>query len=47
MGSAGAATPSTAAVDMTVPQYLSLTGKWSLATAYSITGHRYMLEALN
>jgi len=47
MGSAGSATPSTAAVDMTVPQYLSLTGKWSLTTAYSITGHRYALEALN
>ena len=47
MGSAGAATPSTATVDMTVPQYVSLTGKWSLSTAYSITGHRYMLEALN
>jgi len=47
MGSAGANTPSTAAVDMTVPQYLSLTGKWSLTTAYSITGHRYVLEALN
>lgn len=47
MGSAGSATPATAAVDMTVPQYFGLTGKWSLATAYSITGHNYILEALN
>lgn len=47
MGSAGAATPSTAAVDMTVPQYFSLTGKWSNTTAYSITGHQFLVEALN
>jgi hypothetical protein len=47
MGSAGAATPSTATCDMTVAQYLSLTGKWSLSTAYSITGHIFLLEALN
>jgi hypothetical protein len=47
MGSAGSATPATATVDMTVPQYLGFTGKWSLATAYSITAHRYTLEALN
>jgi hypothetical protein len=47
MGSAGSATPSTATCDMTVAQYLSLTGKWSLATAYSIQCHRYVLEALN
>jgi hypothetical protein len=47
MGSAGSATPATAAVDMTVPQYLGFTGKWSLTTAYSIQCHRYVLEALN
>jgi hypothetical protein len=47
MGSAGSATPSTAAVDMTVAQYLGFTGKWSLTTAYSIQCHRYTLEALN
>jgi len=47
MGSAGAATPSTATVDMTVDQYVSLTGKWSLSTAYSITGHRFIVESLN
>lgn len=47
MGSAGSATPSTATVDMTVNQFMSLTGKWSLSTAYSITCHRFVLEALN
>lgn len=47
MGSAGSAAPSTAAVDMTAPQYFSLTGKWSLTTAYSITGHIFIVEALN
>jgi hypothetical protein len=47
MGSAGSATPSTAAVDMTINEFLILTAKWSLSTAYSITGHIYKLEALN
>lgn len=47
MGSAGSATPSTAVVDMTVPEFLGFSGKWSLATAYSIQCHRFMLEALN
>ena len=47
MGSAGAATPAAVTVDMTVPQFLMLTGQWSLATAYSITCHRAVLEALN
>lgn len=47
MGSAGSATPATAAVDTTSDQFISLTGKWSLATAYSITGHIFILEALN
>lgn len=47
MGSAGSATPATAAVDETVPQYFGLTGKWSLATAYSITGHQFIVESLN
>jgi hypothetical protein len=47
MGSAGSATPATAAVDQTVGQYFGLTGKWSLTTAYSITGHQFIVEALN
>lgn len=47
MGSAGSATPATATVDQTVAQFVSLTGKWSLATAYSITGHVFICEALN
>jgi hypothetical protein len=47
MGSAGSATPAAVTVDMTVPQFLALTAKWSLSTAYSITGHCYILEALN
>jgi hypothetical protein len=47
MGSAGSATPSTATVDMTINEFLAHTAKWSLSTAYSITGHIYLLEALN
>lgn len=47
MGSAGTATPAAVTVDMTVPQFLMLTGQWSLTTAYSITCHRAVLEALN
>jgi hypothetical protein len=47
MGSAGSATPATATVDMTVNEFLILSAKWSLTTAYSITGHIYILEALN
>lgn len=47
MGSAGSATPSTAVCDMTVNQFFGFTGKWSLATAYSIQCHRFMLESLN
>jgi hypothetical protein len=47
MGSAGSATPAAVTCDMTVPQYVSLTGKWSLATAYSIQCHIFLLEALN
>lgn len=47
MGSAGSATPAAVTVDMTVPQFLMLTGQWSLTTAYSITCHRAVLEALN
>lgn len=49
MGSAGSAVPSTATVDMTAStgQFLILSAKWSLTTAYSITGHVYLLEALN
>jgi hypothetical protein len=47
MGSAGSATPAAVTVDMTVPEYLSLTAQWSLTTAYSIQTHRAVLEALN
>jgi hypothetical protein len=47
MGSAGQDTPSTASFDMTLAQYVAITAKWSLTTAYSITGHVYVLEALN
>ncbi len=47
MGSAGQATPAAVTVDMTVNEFLALTAKWSLTTAYSITGHTYILEALN
>jgi hypothetical protein len=32
---------------MTVNEFLVLSAKWSLTTAYSITGHIYLLEALN
>lgn len=47
MGSAGSATPATVTVDQTVDQFLGFTGKWSLATAYSIQCHRFALETLN
>jgi hypothetical protein len=47
LGSAGSATPAAVTVDMTVDQFWSLTGKWSLATAYSIQGHIFLVEALN
>jgi hypothetical protein len=47
MGSAGANTPSTAAVNMIADQYVSLTGKWSVTTAYSIQGHQFIVESLN
>lgn len=47
MGSAGSATPAAVTVDTTVDQFVSLTGKWSLATAYSIQAHIFILEALN
>jgi hypothetical protein len=47
MGSAGSAAPTTATVDMTANEFLVLSAKWSLTTAYSITGHIYILEALN
>lgn len=46
-GSAGSATPAAVTWDMTVAQYFQLTGQWSLATAYSIQAHQYLLEALN
>ena len=47
MGSAGSATPAAVTMDMTINEYLAVTAKWSLTTAYSITGHMYVLEALN
>jgi hypothetical protein len=46
-GFAGQDTPATGSFDMTLDQYLAITAKWSLATAYSITGHMYLLESLN
>jgi hypothetical protein len=46
-GSAGSATPATAVWDMTQGEYLQHTGQWSLATAYSIQAHVFILEALN
>lgn len=46
-GSAGSATPATAVWDMTVAQFFQFTGQWSLATAYSIQTHGYIVEALN
>lgn len=47
IGSAGPATPAAVAKDTTAKTYLNWTAQWSLATAYSIQAHRYMLEALN
>lgn len=47
LGSAGSATPAAVTKDMTTATFLNWTGTWSLATAYSIQTHRYMLEALN
>jgi hypothetical protein len=47
LGSAGSATPAAATVDMTVPEFKIFTAKWSLATAYSIQGHQYLVESLN
>jgi hypothetical protein len=47
MGSAGSATPAAITKDMTANTYLNITGQWSLATAYSIQAHQYIVEALN
>lgn len=47
MGSAGSATPAVVTMDMTINEFVAITAKWSLTTAYSITGHNYILEALN
>jgi hypothetical protein len=47
MGSAGSATPAAVTMDMTINEFVAFTAKWSLTTAYSITGHVYALEALN
>lgn len=46
-GSAGSATPATVTYDTTAAQFFQFTGQWSLSTAYSITCHQYLLEALN
>lgn len=46
-GSAGQDTPAAVAFDTTVGQFWQITAQWSLATAYSIQTHIYMLEALN
>ena len=47
MGSGGSTAPAAITVDWTTNFYMSLTGKWSLSTAYSIQGHVYTVEALN
>jgi len=47
MGQAGAAAPAIATVDLTAALFVSLTAKWSLATAYSIQGHTFTVEMLN
>jgi hypothetical protein len=47
MGSAGSATPAAVTKDMTANTFLNITGQWSLATAYSIQAHQFILEALN
>jgi hypothetical protein len=47
MGSAGSAAPAAVTKDTSAETFLNWTGQWSLATAYSIQAHRYMLEALN
>jgi hypothetical protein len=46
-GSAGQDVPAVVVWDTTVDQYFQVTGQWSLATAYSIQAHMYLLEALN
>jgi hypothetical protein len=46
-GSAGQDAPATAVWDTTADQFFQQTGQWSLATAYSIQAHMYLLEALN
>lgn len=48
MGSAGAATPAVATVDLTADTALSVTAIWSATNAANtLTGHIYTLEALN
>lgn len=48
MGSAGVATPSTAAVDTTADKALSVSAQWGTASASNtITGHVRTLESLN
>ncbi len=46
-GSAGSAAPAAVTYDTTAGQFWQITAQWSLATAYSIQTHLYMLEALN
>lgn len=46
-GSAGQDTPAAVTYDTTAAQFFQITAQWSLATAYSIQAHTYILEALN
>lgn len=47
MGSAGSAAPVAVTWDQTIDQFFQTTAQWSLATAYSIQCHQYVLEAIN
>ncbi len=47
MGVNGSANPVIQTWDMNNDQYFQFTGQWSLATAYSILTHQYVIEALN
>ncbi len=48
MSSAGQTAPAAVTVDLTADTALSITGKWSAASASNtLTGHNYYIEALN
>lgn len=47
MGVAGSTAPATQTWDMLNDQFFQFTAQWSLATAYSIQAHEYLLESLN